>query len=435
MRFVSLLLVQWWCIAFRSIMVSDDKNDTIDWVDLKATYEGYFEDQKHHLQNSLDTNDEDISDPPVIPVHALNEYSSLILLPLSDCAELKSHKKAAKLLVAEPPPSHGYQLTVTAKRMFTSAPLRVAPEDPWESGYTIHLYAVDLDSAIMPLNRLLQWLLRGPTSIGASREEEFAWHVSLRAFPTQPRQRLPPLTAMSFNVRDSSNPLTYALMIHRLHLQYFTIDHPLLRWIDNQVYELELTQCTVLCDWNRLLRHYTDDAPPPSIPPAIAEIGANFPRRALRLSCSLPEFIKFIPFLRNCEILTHLSLVLHFCLPEDPIMTEFGQALSSCLALTEVFIQYLDISDQGWTSLCSSLSGESPDQSTLRHLSFSYTDDFVDNYRRLTDYRRTERTQAILNLVKAVPTLCDVTFPLYQQDAVLMERVAALLNERTGTEQ
>lgn len=116
-------------------------------------------------------------------------------------------------------------------------------------------------------------------------------------------------------------------------------------------------------------------------------------------------------------------------------MTEFGQALSSCLALTEVFIQYLDISDQGWTSLCSSLSGESPDQSTLRHLSFSYTDDFVDNYRRLTDYRRTERTQAILNLVKAVPTLCDVTFPLYQQDAVLMERVAALLNERTGTEQ
>jgi hypothetical protein len=398
---------------------SDVQSDTPDWDELIATFEGYQKCQRITSPNSVE---EDDGGNPIIPVISLSDRCSLLVLPLEDSIALRTDatKKRRSVLTEDPPSSHSYQLTVLAKRVFHHSYVPVS-DDPLWLGYKIHLHAVDIESVTAILNSLLLWLTT--TNCSAPEDNSFTWDITLRAFAQQPRQLLPPLSAM---------PQCQTIRAFRLH--FFTIDAPLLEWMDSLIEELELTQCTILYDWNQLLgTRSTDDSISRS---TFLEKSTNR-RRFLRVSCTLPEFLKVIPFLQtNATLLTELSLVLHFRLPDDPVMAEFGQAISSCSALSDISIRYLDVSDQGWNSFCSSLMlhSASPESSMLRSISFGYTDDFVDNYRRLTEERRTERTQAILNLVLAIPSLCDVSFPLYQQNADLMEQVNEVLNTRKLTQ-
>jgi hypothetical protein len=111
-------------------------------------------------------------------------------------------------------------------------------------------------------------------------------------------------------------------------------------------------------------------------------------------------------------------------------MINFSQAIATqCPSLTTLSIQYLDLSDTGWNIFCTTLSNNAT-TCMLRSLSFNYTDNFVDTYRRLTVERCTKRTREMYDLVQAIPTLQDIHFPVYQQDTQIFSEIDAILDER-----
>jgi hypothetical protein len=163
-------------------------------------------------------------------------------------------------------------------------------------------------------------------------------------------------------------------------------------------------------------------------------------RKAITLSCTLPEFIKFVEYIHTSGSniipeITELHFKLHFFIPDHPVMSQFSEAIAKqCLSLTVLSIQYLDLSDVGWNIFCTTLTNAAAASTTttcpLRSLSLKYTDNFVDTYRRLTVERCTKRTQEILDLVQAIPTIQEIHFPVYQQDASIMNEINAILEER-----
>jgi hypothetical protein len=61
----------------------------------------------------------------------------------------------------------------------------------------------------------------------------------------------------------------------------------------------------------------------------------------------------------------------------------------------------------------------------------AFTDDFVDNHRRLDAERRRQRSQVVLETaVRNNPTLRSISWPVCQQDEDVMEEIRAVLSSR-----
>jgi hypothetical protein len=291
--------------------------------------------------------------------------------------------------------------------------------------------------------------------------------ISIKAFATQPRRVLPRLTASSFwfldqNNKDDEEPAaastgaaaagtsctaaaattttstaapsssssSVSLLIH-----FCGIPAACPHWqrVCATVTSLELRQCQVLpvlhdetnndsSSWNTLLGSSASPSP----------VQLTLPPRTLILSLTRPEFIAAFGTTTSTSgndgviIATNvhtLRMVLHFCL-DDYGWTTFCQHHLSYSNVRTLEIRYLDLGDDEWQLLWNNMP------LSIKTISLSFTDDFVDDHRRMTEDRRRHRTRAVLEAVRSRGYLRSVSFPVCQQDADGMTEIQVVLDSR-----
>ena len=407
----------------------------------------------HHDSNEIDINwnelmwlssgTNDAEEPVIIPMIQVDTHCQVAIVP--------TNVKKNKVVVEETPMDYTYHITVRAVRTATEPDTddddadadTTPPNDTTASNVTIEMYSIDATTMESTLQSLLCWLQESNHHTEENNnnnndivEQQRHWNVSIQAFPQQPRQVLPSLHRTGRRQESSTSTTmttTKTNRIRTLSICYFTITTA---WDWNcsvapPPEAMEFVQCTMSGDWNRVLRTLS-----PPLPPLI-----NSPlecsTKSITLSCTLPEFVKFVAFLQQEQedgagvstLITALHFKLHFFLPDHPVMVNFSEAMANCSALTTLSLQYLDLSDTGWAIFCTTLAQRCTN-TQLRSLSLSYTDNFVDTYRRLTTERCTQRTRVMKDLVEALPSLHHIDFPPYQQDAAVMNDIRAILEER-----
>jgi hypothetical protein len=284
------------------------------------------------------------------------------------------------------------------------------------TSYKVRISGAEASSTAVTLAGLLRWISSSSSSSAAAAAVPKGLDVTLKAFATQPRQALPRLLENCWPIVDSEKESVSVLSnnnnnnIQWLRLHFCAVEQGGLglRMLMQGIPNVEFVQCTV-DGWDDVLVTTTTQL------------------QTLTVSCNMPEFAKLADSIgnsgSNCTI-TQLNLLLHFWL-QGPPLEAFCRAVkdNKLSTLTKLTIRYLDVSDAGWMLLTQSLH----QHPTLQSLSLTFTDNFVDNYRRLTPERRTERTQAVLDLVRACTSLREVTWPAFQKDESLVPDIEAAL--------
>jgi len=312
----------------------------------------------------------------------------------------------------DPPPSnytYELDLLVREKRVGTSS----TTEDVVTQ---LQIAGPDARATAATLSGLLQWIHNNKKCSSTKKVD-----VTLRAFAKQPRQPLPPLIVLlplhQQQLLDDNGGCIQCLRLH--FVDVCSISDGWARLL-SVVPELEFRQCTVP-DWHSIF-----------VP--------SFTTQKLTVSATLPEFAKLAAAApSDCSLCNNspsssvqeLSLVLHFWLQGAP-MEAFCQSLlqsNRYQSLETLSIRYLDISDDSWSLLMRSLHRHP----SLRILTLAFTDDFVDNYRRLTPERRRNRSRAVVDLLRANhPRLGVVTWPAFQQDEAVMAEIEELRSSSAG---
>ena len=146
------------------------------------------------------------------------------------------------------------------------------------------------------------------------------------------------------------------------------------------------------------------------------------PKR-LTISCTMPEFGKLADGIAdNNTHLEHLELQLHFWL-QGPTFESFVIALSKNQNLRHLSIEYLDMNDDGFAAICQAVYNHP----CLTTLCLGFTEKFVDTFRKLTEERRTKRTEAVLELVQTNSNIIELVWPECQQDPDVMIQVEECL--------
>jgi hypothetical protein len=225
-------------------------------------------------------------------------------------------------------------------------------------------------------------------------------HLICQAFATQPRQPFPSLAAHFDQLQVVAGSSITSVCISFLYLNAATAE-----WLATVVPTLELKQSTVEQGIG-------------------AAVTNAMSLSKLTVSCTMPEFAMFAisPNLRE------LNLLLHFWLQGEP-WTCFCQSICNATSLTTVSIRYLDIGDDPWSELMQALRFNS----TITSLSMAFTDNFVDNYRRLTPERRSLRSTAVLEMLQENSTLESFCWPVFQQDENLMTAIHDKLKANNKT--
>jgi hypothetical protein len=466
---------------------NDDSVIKIDWNELISSFESHYskcrnqnntirqrkddddddddDDEKEEDDDDDDDDDDDEDDDHfVIPTVQVDTNCCVVIVPMDidnddddhdhdniDRMIQKQHqKKNNKIHMEEPPNHYTYHITIIGL-IIEKCTGTIRNDNNETSGYTIHLYSTSDSTVEFTFNHLLHWFNH---SNSLYSNHDYYWNITIQTFAKQPRTILPTTIhdqIFSNEINDKNN--TNSGNIRTLRICYFTINHTLLEWSNNQqpstnsIEKIELIQCTINCNWNDLFvatqrNQNTTIGLVDTIQSPLPLIAQQKQRHALSISCSLPEFIKCIPFLHSCTTnITDLSLILHFYIPDNHNWYDFCMALCHCCThtLINLSIQYLDLSDIGWDTLCTTLQNNVNQNSssstttktcTIRSISLSYTDNFIDNHRRLSDVRRTKRTQSILSLVQSIPSIQNIHFPIYQQDPILMNEIQTILEQR-----
>jgi hypothetical protein len=248
--------------------------------------------------------------------------------------------------------------------------------------------------------------------------------VTLKCFPTD--TRLPLATLQSLNATKGSN-------ISCLRLHFVALDAPTVQMImTSNIPSLELRQSTInatveegCSEPQALLGTRTRTTP--------TQGKDHQGPREMTISCSLPEFIKLVAggIDENLTV-QKLFFQLHFTVEGDPLQkfTNALQATKNTQGVETLTMEYLDISDDGWKSLCKALHRHP----SLRAVHFGFTEKFVDTYRRLTPERRAARTQAVLELVRVNTKIQEFTCPACQQDESIQSQVEYCLKENNTRE-
>ena len=167
----------------------------------------------------------------------------------------------------------------------------------------------------------------------------------------------------------------------------------------------------------------------------IININSGGPQKLI-VSCTQQEFRKFaegrlLMTNKNESTTTttttsirELHLVLHFMLADVDIQ-HLIFTLEKNQSLEHLSIEYLDLDDNTWTNICKSLHNHP----NLKILSLAYTENFSDNYRRLTPERCRSRTTDIIELLNTNKTLQEIDWPKFQQDESLIPDIERLLME------
>ncbi|GKY98017.1 hypothetical protein MPSEU_000759800 [Mayamaea pseudoterrestris] len=282
---------------------------------------------------------------------------------------------------------------------------------------TLQLAATSVNAAEQPLNNLLECIA---TSQENSRDAHCSFiDVTIKAFATSPRQLLPSITTPTISKLTT-------LRLHFVSMSTETAMH-----LMNHVSELECKQSTVLNDGFGAALRQAERMKTCRISCTQADLLAIGPGLAAATTAiAITEDAKDdndtnSPASTCC--LKHLYLTCHFWL--------MGQAWDALLhgfannqSLESLSIAYLDIGDAEWINLMKSLHAHP----RLTCLNMTFTDNFVDDYRRMTTERRATRSVAVLELVQANANLVSVQWPAFQQDEHVMESMNALLAARVA---
>ena len=420
---------------------------------------------------STNESDEETDATPtvIIPMRQVDTSCCVAIVPTDmNQNDGTATEKKKKMVIEDVPIDYTYHITVRAEWIMTDATqVCIDGHRHDHSCYAIEMYSTDVTTMEGTLQSLFQWFHGG--------HHGGNWNMTIQAFSQQPRQVLPSLWKIPTTTTTTTMTTMHPSHIRTLRICYCTITDTVWNWMEQHdspaipndsssnhnhfgVEAIEFIQCTIECDWNRVLSFpsltldtttgSSDIVPPAPFSSSSTLVCGNqvsrcpCPRKAITLSCTLPEFIKFVAFVQQQEQndssnimkdITELHFKLHFFLPDQPVMMNFSQAIATqCPALTTLSVQYLDLSDTGWNIFCTTLANTAAAISTsqLRSISLSYTDNFVDTYRRLTEERCTKRTRDIFDMVQAIPTIQDIHFPTYQQDASIMHEIQAILEER-----
>jgi hypothetical protein len=252
--------------------------------------------------------------------------------------------------------------------------------------------------------------------------------TTFQSFATQPRNPFPTVSSSSSSSTDDAEfPLQPNYWtIPSLKLHFFAVDASTLRHIFRTCRHVELRQCQVeglyeaLGGDNNNHNHHGQNNNP------------CCPEQ-LTLSCAMPEFAKFAGALRGeNRALKDLELVLHFWLQqqqqqgnnsETSPVAEFVSSLADNIGLVRLSMSYLDMDDSTWAGLFESLKHHI----SLKTLSLQFTDNFVDNYRRLTAERRRSRTAAVLDMLQDNRVIQYISWPDFQQDELIMAEIKSCL--------
>jgi hypothetical protein len=144
----------------------------------------------------------------------------------------------------------------------------------------------------------------------------------------------------------------------------------------------------------------------------------------LKVSCTQADFASVAEGLRGNASIRQLDLLLHFMFAEGDIDKLTG-ALKENLGLDRLCLEYLEMGDEDWSALCTSLQNHPK----LKVIQFAFTDKFADGVRRLDPERRRDRSNAVLQLVQTNKNLQQVNWPVFQQDEEIMKSIERCLQE------
>jgi hypothetical protein len=265
---------------------------------------------------------------------------------------------------------------------------------------TLHVTGVNTQATIPLLSELLALFVM-------SHLEEREIEIIFKAFATNPRK---PFGGLDLS---SSSSLTKALGNTScrvgLSFQFVTLPQALCCSIFSSKYlfSAEFRQCSAALGLRESLRD--------------CKLGCG-PQR-LKISCTQQEFTNLSEGLRDNQSLKELELQLHFIFSPQDI-----QAISDtlkCENIEKFTLEYLDIDDQGWTTICQSLGNHSK----LQVVTLAFTDSFVDAARRLTPERRRARAESVIKMIQTGRTIQEVVWPHIQHDEELIPEIKKYLEE------
>jgi hypothetical protein len=279
----------------------------------------------------------------------------------SDCCVLRQ--------TSEGPSDHQYTLEISC--------------EAFSAHHEIKITGPDSESTASTLNGLFLLFSTSDSDL----------ELTFKSFATQPRQPFPILTD------TGSEALLSSKVFKCIRLHFVSLNEGTCRlFLSASVPQMEFRQCTVSGMAEAL---QLDQCP-----------------EKLTVSCSMAEFAGLAHGLGGNTSLKELELLLHFWLQGEPFLV-FTKALKGNLGLRHLKLSYLDLGDDSWSLLFKALH----QHPTLKSLHLKFTDNFVDNYRRLTSERRQTRTQAVLEMVRVNTIIEEITWPEFQQDTELMDEI------------
>ena len=310
---------------------------------------------------------------------------------------------------------------------------------------TLHVSGVDAQETSPALNFLLRLVLESESN-ETNMNDEFKIknannniQVILKCFPTTPRQQLGCL--------DLSSPLTN--IGNKRKISSLTQSPPNAIDIDFRFLSLEKAHCQLLfnessntfsrvklsqCEidgW--MMYNNLNDEDQKSHNDSAVSVTEKRDRlsQKLVLSCTRPEFRKFAEgrlLTSNETSICDLHLVLHFMLVDSDVDL-LASIVQNSKSLQILRIEFLDLDDDSWTSICKSLHSNKK----LKSIQLAHTENFADSYRRLTPECRHSRTNDILQLLTINKTIQEFDWPKFQQDESLIPDVERLLVENKKT--
>jgi len=316
-----------------------------------------------------------------------------------------SPNDASMTVYCDAPPHHEYSVQMIFTVLPTDAEVARAIADGQKlkppTGKKIQVAGTTAESTASIINGLVEAFMMDHKTSTSFVE------IAFKCFATTPRKPLGKLDIVSLPNLQSEANLS-------LSFQFVTLTSNHFERIFQSVgvSKVEFRQCT-LTEVDTL-----------STTNAASDQGL----KRIVFSCGLselPAFTKLLSPTRLPASVKTVDILMHF-LVDKPLLESLMTTLKENTNIEKLRIEYLELDDDAWALICTLLAGHP----SIRHIDLAFTEKFADNIRRLTPERRTQRSEAVLELVKSSPNLLHMDWPKFQQDEEIEAETKQLLESR-----
>jgi hypothetical protein len=272
-----------------------------------------------------------------------------------------------------------------------------------EKKKTLHISGINEEVTGPVLTGLLEFFVR------SKKDDAETIEVTFKCFATNPRKPMGTLTLD----KTISNILDNNECKVALSFQFVSLTQAQCKQIieSNGISCVEFRQCNVE-GFAECLKQQSSSSSSDACPDH------------LKISCTQVDFASVAEGLRGNASICQLDLLLHFMFADGDI-DKLTSAMKENLGLERLCLEYLEMGDDDWSALCTSLQNHPK----LKVIEFAFTDKFADGVRRLDPERRRDRSNAILQLVQTNKNLQQVNWPVFQQDEEIMQSIERCLQE------